>query len=79
MNNSSAIYHCVPCGKTVQMGPQRWEGKWNATYQITVCDSCHIGNWDGWASHLESRVTTQLLTEGKSLPARNSKELLPRE
>ena len=79
MNTEATTYHCAACGKAVQMGPHRYEGKWNSAYQITVCDSCHAGNWDGWAPHLEARVTKELLSGGKSLPARNSKHLLPRE
>jgi DNA-directed RNA polymerase subunit RPC12/RpoP len=79
MNNDSTKYQCATCGKPVQMGPNLWEGQWNRTYRITVCHSCHAGNGDGWAPHLEARVTQVLLAEAKQLPPRNSDHLLPRE
>lgn len=73
-----AMRRCDTCGKLFQFGPHRYDGHPVATYKITVCNTCWDSNWDGWAPHLEGRVTAKLLEDGLPLPARNSKGLLPR-
>lgn len=53
--NTETVFKCDcdVCGKTVHFGPHRYGGRRNSTYQIIVCDSCRVGNHDGWAPHLE--------------------------
>jgi len=68
---------CDVCGKTVHFGPHYYGGRRNSTYKIIVCDSCRVGNHDGWAPYLEERVTKVLREKGLPLPHRNAKGLLP--
>ena len=71
---------CGVCDGPLQMGRAHvWEGKLSATYGILVCYQCREANWNGWALHFETRITRKLLAEGKPLPARNAKGLLPVE
>jgi len=41
--------------------------------------TCWEANWDGWAPHLEAKVTARLKAKGLPLPARNAKGWLPRD
>ncbi|AJZ56505.1 hypothetical protein OI25_7272 [Paraburkholderia fungorum] len=79
MEPDPALLNCDACGRSFQFGPHRYDGKAIPTYGITVCTPCWDANWDGWAPHLEKKVTAKLLAEGKPLPSRNSKQRLPRE
>ena len=79
MSPDAIIDRCGVCGKPIQMGPHRYEGTWNKTYQLTACSACNAGNWDGWAPHLEERVTQVLRDKGLNIPPRNSKGFLPHE
>jgi len=79
MTTEKFMFPCDVCGVSRQMGPHRYEMRKNQTYGIMVCDSCHKSNWDGWAPHLEERVTKNLVQNGTPLPARNGKGWLPRE
>lgn len=80
IESSDAHYqHCDTCGRLFQYGPHRYDGKYIPKYGITVCKTCWDGNWDGWAPHLEDKVTAKLMAAGKALPMRNTKGWLPRE
>lgn len=79
MATEKFMCRCETCGANFQFGPHRYDGKVIPTYKISVCMACWNANWDGWAPHLEAKVTAKLRSEGLSLPARNPKNLLPRE
>ena len=79
MEPDPVVLRCDLCGRSFQFGPHRYDGKSIRTYRITVCTPCLNANWDGWAPHLEERVTAKLLAEGEPLPQRNAKGWLPRE
>ena len=72
-------YTCDVCDGSFQFGPHRYDGRRNKTYDIMVCNDCYNANSDGWAPHLEARVTRNLKDKGLPLLARNEKGLLPRE
>lgn len=79
MKPDPVMLKCDACGRLFQFGPHRYEGKAVPTYRITVCRMCWDANWDGWARHLEEKVTAKLRDEGVPLPPRNTNGLLPRE
>ncbi len=79
MSPDKFIFACDVCGNQHQFGPHRYDLRKNQTYDIMVCEICHKSNWDGWARHLESRVTRRLIEQGLPIPSRNEKGLLPRE
>lgn len=70
---------CDLCGSQFHYGNHRYDGRYNPTYEIMTCHACHDANWDGWARHMENRVTARLKAQGKPLPARNEKGWLPRD
>ena len=79
MDTRKFSYPCDVCGKSLQRGPHRYEGKINKTYDILVCDSCRNGNWDGWAPHYENKIIKIIQKKGLPLPSRNEKGWLPYE
>jgi hypothetical protein len=79
MEPDAVFLSCDVCRRSFQFGPNRYDGKVIPTYAITVCMVCWDANWDGWAPHLEEKVTVNLRSQGKPLPPRNAKDWLPRE
>lgn len=78
MEPTPVMRKCDVCGTTFQYGPHRYDGHVNSTYHILVCRGCWNANHDGWAAHLEEKVTAKL-KEGLPLPTRNAKGWLPRD
>jgi hypothetical protein len=78
MTIDAHLARCDVCRRKFEFGFHQYYGKQIPLYEIAVCNSCWDANWDGWAPHLEERVTAKLKAAGKSLPTRNSKDLLPR-
>jgi len=39
--------HCFLCKRPFEFGPLRAEGRRIHEWEIMVCRSCRIGNWDG--------------------------------
>ena len=39
--------HCFLCKRPFEFGPLRAEGRGIHEWEIIVCQSCRIGNWDG--------------------------------
>ena len=70
---------CFMCGKRWQFGPHRYPGKHIARYQITVCEGCYAGNWDGWNPRCEARLLSHLAENGIPVPLRNEAGWFPRE
>lgn len=79
MNQHKVMNTCEVCTGNFQMGPHVYEGRYNNTYRLMVCNACYQGNWDGWAPLRENAVTKHLRAAGAPLPARNSNGLLPRD
>ncbi|MDR6495615.1 hypothetical protein J2797_005539 [Paraburkholderia terricola] len=79
MEPDPVMLACDACGKVFQFGPHRYDGRAISMYRITVCRLCWDANWDGWAPHLEEKVTARLREDGSPLPIRNGKERLRRE
>lgn len=73
------ILSCFMCFKEFQLGPNTYEGRHIAAYNVTVCSICYQVNWDGWAPAYEPRLINHLSSEGISVPARNAKGRLPRD
>lgn len=73
------MMNCGLCGRAFQYGPHRYEGKHIPRYQLTVCEPCWQGNWDGWAPHLEAQIIEHLQARGLPIPPRNENGWLPRE
>ena len=73
------ISACDACGQEFQFGPNVYDGKHIARYQITVCSGCYANNWDGWAPQFEAAVTRKLKKQGLPIPERNAKGWLPRD
>jgi hypothetical protein len=79
MATTKFAQHCDICGSEFQYGPHKYNGKYIARYQITVCMPCWESNWDGWAPGNEERLIAHLQKMGLPIPERNSKGWLPRE
>lgn len=79
MPENKMMYKCFICGGQFKMGPHEYDGKYIKSYDISVCMPCYQGNWDGWAPPYEQKLLAHLKNKGLSIPARNSKDLLPRE
>ena len=77
--NDKVMYLCFICSKNFQMGPNKYDGKFMASYNISVCRTCYEGNWDGWAPQYEQRLIAHLEKNGLEIPGKNEKGLLPRE
>jgi hypothetical protein len=72
--------NCFACGEEFQMGLHSvYEGKFVQRYDITVCDSCYKGNWDGWHPKLEQSLIDHLEERGLPIPERNEQGWLPRD
>ncbi|MGF6995516.1 hypothetical protein P3T25_003884 [Paraburkholderia sp. GAS32] len=78
MATDTLMRRCDTCGGSFQFGLHRYDGKHIPLYGITVCMTCWEANWDGWAPHLEEKVTAKLRAASAVLPARNAKGWLPR-
>lgn len=79
MAEHKVMYDCFICRSKFQMGPHRYDGKYNRTYDISICRICHESNWDGWAPQFEDRIVEHALAAGLTIPPRNGKDLLPRD
>jgi len=60
MNKDKFMLRCPLCYGEFQFGPHRYDGTTIPRYQITVCNSCYQGNWDGWAPHYEKQLIEHL-------------------
>jgi hypothetical protein len=54
-----------------QMSHHIYRGKHIARYQISVCEGCYAGNWDGWAPHYKALIVRHL--EANGLPISGEK------
>ena len=79
MNDPKIMEKCDVCLSMYQQGPHVYGLRINSTYGISVCSACHNANWDGWGPLLVKKVTANLVSQGKPLPARLANGLLPRE
>ena len=80
VGKDAIIYQCDVCDADYQAGPHRHEGHRLHLYgDVTCCDTCWRGNWDGWAPHLETRLLGHLQRQGLPVPRRLPRGLLPRD
>jgi hypothetical protein len=70
---------CFICNSEFRMGGGVYNGHYIRRYQISVCDPCWAGNWDGWAPIHEGRLLAHLKEKGIPIPKRNAGGWLPRE
>lgn len=69
---------CQMCGASFQFGPHVYNGRHIARYELTVCDTCWVGNHDGWSPMLESKLLEHLKSKGIAIPECNSAGRYPR-
>ena len=79
MNKDKIMLKCPLCYGEFQFGPHRYDGTAIPRYQITVCNSCHQSNWDGWAPHYEGHLIQHLKANNLPIPKRNAKGWFPRD
>jgi hypothetical protein len=79
MSEQAFTERCFMCDTDFRMGAGVYNGKYIGRYQISVCNGCWAGNWDGWAPHYEARLIAHLEVLGIPVPKRNAKGWLPRE
>lgn len=79
MNDGRVMYPCFCCGRQVQFGPHRYDGRAAQLYgNVPVCMTCWSANWDGWSPTVEPKLLALLAERGLPVPARNENGLLPR-
>jgi hypothetical protein len=79
MKEALNIIKCAACPSSFPYGPNNYRGRYLPRYKITVCDNCYKSNHDGWAPHLEDKITAKLRELGEPIPARNLEGWLPRD
>ena len=79
MAKEKFMNQCFMCGRDFQFGPHIYRGKGIPRYNISVCDTCYEGNWDGWAPECEKKLVEHLEKDGLPIPERNEKGWLPRD
>lgn len=79
MSTYKITFNCDICEREYEHGHGRYEGHRLTSYgNLSCCDACWQGNWDGWAPHLEPILLEHLREKGLPEPERNEKGLLPR-
>ncbi len=78
MERQKMVLDCGVCRRAFQFGPGRYDGKYIALYELTVCKTCWDGNWDGWSPEAEIVIQKHLEVKGLEVPLRNEKGWLPR-
>jgi hypothetical protein len=79
MPSDKIMFTCPVCGQQFQFGPHRYAGTHIRTYDMTVCETCYRGNWDGWQPDRETWLLDRLKSKSLPIPKRNARGLLPRE
>lgn len=74
-----SFYKCELCGTEYQMGKGIYNGKVLNHYQLNVCNTCYIGNHDGWSPMVEQAFETHLKKNGIPLRIRNENGYYPRD
>ena len=74
----AVLIECDVCGRRVQHGPGRYEGRMIRAYKMFVCESCYTANWDGWGPATEPKVIEHLNKQNIQIPQRNGKGWIPR-
>jgi hypothetical protein len=73
MSEDRVMIKCDLCSMSFQFGPHKYDGKHLAHYNMSVCNSCLRGNWDGIGPMLEPRFIKHLKDNNIPLPERNNK------
>ncbi len=71
-------YNCELCDTPKQMSNGRYELR-QTKHGILLCKSCYDGNHDGFAQHSEKKLQMIFEAKGIPMPARNAKDLIPRD
>jgi hypothetical protein len=79
MIEDKIMIKCDLCNMSFQFGHHRYDGKHLASYNMSVCNSCLRGNWDGVGPAREEAFIKHLQTNNITLPARNDKGWYPLE
>ena len=70
---------CDVCKREYRNGPHRYEGHRLHLYgDISCCDICWEGNWDGWNPGREPVLLEHLERQDLPVPPRNKLGWLPR-
>jgi hypothetical protein len=70
---------CWICGAKDQSQPGGHHFTFIRNYQFSLCHWCYEGNWDGYNPGLNDRIIAHLKAKELPIPARNDKDLFPRE
>ena len=80
MSEQKFMFQCPLCHSDFQHGPHRYEGHVLSQYgRLVVCDSCWMGNHDGWSAGPEAILLQHLKQNSIPIPTRNDKGYLPRD
>lgn len=79
MNIDKFMFTCPLCRSKFQHGPHKYVGHFMKKYDIMVCNSCWVGNWNGWASIYEEILINHLKEKVLPIPERNEKGWLARD
>lgn len=80
MANNQLKFKCDVCGRDYVHGPHLYEGRKLHRYGgAFACNSCWVGNHDGWAPHYEPKLLELLSHHRLPVPQRLANGLLPRE
>ena len=76
-NQFKSKVECFLCGTPFVFGPHQYDGRYIASYAISVCRVCLSANWDGLAPGFEEKFLAHLNAKGLSAPSRNEKGWYP--
>jgi hypothetical protein len=77
--NGKTMMNCDLCGNAYQHGQGTYLGHKLELYgDLSCCDVCWRGNWDGWTIDYERKLLAHLKSQNLPIPVRNQKGWLPR-
>ena len=79
MELGSVMYPCFVCSRQFEYNPGTSKGHYVKAYEIVVCRTCYLGNWNGWHPKLTSRLIAHLQENGLPIPPLNARKCLPRD
>jgi hypothetical protein len=77
--NKPFMEACDLCRSEFQMGGGDFLGHYVKYYGVTVCRGCYRAAKDGWPASAEVKLIPRLTEQGKAVPERTAKGLLPRQ
>jgi hypothetical protein len=70
---------CFLCGAKHPSHPGDYHFTFIKKYQFSICPGCYVANWDGYSPSYDHQIIAHLKALGIPEPARNDKDLFPRE